>query len=169
MGDQRSKKKSRVFSFRPVSRGTLKDATASLIDDAQGVQRAAERCRVRATSLSNYSNPEEPTSYMPIDVVLQLESSTGAKHVTEYLVAAHGGVFVDLGQLDFNDPNFFKSAAEVMNQAGALCQTIAEGLKDNDFDDSERAAALLEINTLMRSCGGLRVLLNQGQTEQSDD
>ena len=166
MTSQPSRKRSRVFSFRPAPTGTIKDATAHLVDDAHGVRRGAELCRGSASSLSNYSNPEEHSSYMPVDVVLQLESSTGARHVTEYLVAAHGGVFVDLGTLNFDNPKFFKSTADVMSRAGALAKTVADGMEDGNLDSAECAAALAELDELMRSAGGLRVMLTEFQANK---
>ena len=49
--------KSRIHSFHPESYGDLKSAVRALLHASGGEARAAERCRVSKSTLSEYGNP----------------------------------------------------------------------------------------------------------------
>ena len=53
-----------------------------------------------------------------------------------------------------------------MSRAGALAKTVADGMEDGNLDSAECAAALAELDELMRSAGGLRVMLTEFQANK---
>ncbi|PHS79777.1 MAG: hypothetical protein COB59_00375 [Rhodospirillaceae bacterium] len=62
----------------------LKIATRELLNEFPNLQNAATHCRTNTTRLSQYQNFDSPT-FMPIDVVLSLETACGNSIVSRQL------------------------------------------------------------------------------------
>lgn len=101
-----------------------------LIEACGGLEEAARACRVRRSSLSNYENPNEPST-MPADVMVDLERHCGR---AIYSVA--------LAELQKRRPITgclkelaFDLAQESMDVVAVVREALADGrLSNNDLD-----------------------------------
>ncbi|MGB0682589.1 MAG: hypothetical protein ACPGOV_07775 [Magnetovibrionaceae bacterium] len=66
----------------------LKLATRKLLDGFGSLEKAAQRCRVKPTNLSQYQS-FETTAFMPVDVVMDLERAAGLPAISEELTRIH--------------------------------------------------------------------------------
>jgi hypothetical protein len=85
--------KSRDFSRlpnKPREPGSLKEATALLIQACGGLDRSANLVRVGRSTVARYSDPADDVSYIPADVIRALELNCAEPIVTRYLAAEQG-------------------------------------------------------------------------------
>lgn len=147
--------RSRILSFHRDSYGDLKTAVRALLHACGGEARAAERCRVSKSTLSEYGNPGHPDRHMPVDVALDLERACGAMPVTEHMARAHGAVLLKLAAGDGSAPwltyltKIGKEASDVFNRA-------SEFLVDSDIDEAEAPHLLRELDELLAASAAMR-------------
>lgn len=152
--------RSNVYSFRPKSYGSLKDAEAALIDANGGLERSADKCRVGKTQLSDYMNPYKEDIHMPVDITLQLERGGNLRAVTEHLAFEHNCVLVQLPNGD-DSPKWLQHIAEAAKENGEALAKIAEGMATEDYaiPNSEIPATLKEVDESLAAMAAIRVAL----------
>jgi hypothetical protein len=147
--------RSRILSFHRDSYGDVKAAVRALLHACGGEARAAERCRVSKSTLSEYGNPAHPDRHMPVDVVLDLERACGAAPVTEHMARAHAAVLLRLetgeGQASWlaHLTKLGKEASDVFNRA-------SEFLADSEIDEAEAPQLLRELDELLAAAAAMR-------------
>ncbi len=153
--------KSRIHSFHPESYGDAKSAVRSLLHASGGEARAAARCRVSKSTLSEYGNPAHPERHMPLDVVEALEAAAGEMPVTGHLAAAHDCLLLRLPDPDVATEwlahltSIGKEAGDVFNHAGAF---LAD---DGDIDAEEAPVLLRELDELLAAVAAMRTAVRQ--------
>jgi hypothetical protein len=133
----------------PPAKQALKRASANLVKAVGGVEAAAEFCRVGKSQLANAGSINEPSSFLPLDVVIDLEAITqgtpGWPQVSRFLAARTGHVLVRLPEQVSADalidgPALAKLAKECGEALGALGRAVANG---GSVDASEGRAMRL--------------------------
>ncbi|WP_404415474.1 hypothetical protein [Brevundimonas vesicularis] len=113
-----------------------------LIEAVGGLERASRLCRVNATVLSNYQNPNMPGVSMPADVMSDLQVAAGTALYSDAQAAE-----VDRPQTMVADPmhhacGLVKEAADVL---GAVQTSLSDGnVSAADFSNCDRELADLE-------------------------
>ena len=153
--------KSRIHSFHPESYGDVKSAVRALLHASGGEARAAERCRVSKSTLSEYGNPGHPERHMPVDVVEALEAAAAEMPVTGHLAAAHDCLLLQLpeggGETEWlaHLTNIGKEAGDVFSRAG---EYLAD---DGDIDAQEAPALMRELDELLTAVAAMRAAVRQ--------
>lgn len=113
-----------------------------LVENVGGLERASRLCRVNATILSNYQNPNMPTVNMPADVISDLQVAGGIAIYSEAQTAE-----VDQPQTVIADPmlhacGLIRDASDVL---AAVQASLADGtVSATDFSNCDRELADLE-------------------------
>lgn len=150
---------SRIRSYLPRIYGTLKEASATLIESSGGLNKAAERCRLKKSRLAECTDPAAHEAHLPVDVVLTLELSSGARPITEYLASSHGCVLIQLppaearGAWGQNIAAAAKESAEVFAKAAEFLSN------DGDICAKEAPELLREVDEALAAFGDLREAL----------
>jgi hypothetical protein len=134
----------------------LKAATKRLIEACGGVEGAAFDTRVGKSQLSDYASPFHEKSFVPADVIADLERFTGAPFVTRALAAITGHQLIKLPEAaPVTGPYTVRELAAVTRQTSQLVSGIAEALADDGqvsrgevsklklIEDHDRAIELL--------------------------
>lgn len=140
--------------------GSLKQATAQLIDANGGPQCAAEGCRVTAGMLFKYTDPndENRLRFMPVDIVRGLEQRCGDPVVTRFLAAEAGHVLIRLDLPD--DVAGLPSAlAEAAAEASDVYKVAAQCLEDGKVEPGEAAKLVEEIDEAIEAFAAMRTLV----------
>ena len=140
--------------------GSLKQATARLLDANGGPQGAAEGCRVTAGMLFKYTDPndENRLRFMPADIVRHLEQRCGEPIVTRFLAAEAGHVLVRLDlptDIAALPPALAKAAAE----ASDVYRVAARALMDGSVDARDAARLVAEIDEAITAFATMRALV----------
>ena len=140
--------------------GSLKQATAQLIDANGGPQGAAEGCRVTAGMLFKYTDPndENRLRFMPVDIVRGLERVCGDPVVTRFLAAEAGHVLI---RLDLPDDvaGLPKALAQAAAEASDVYKVAAQCLEDGNVEPGEAATLVAEIDQAMEAFAAMRTLV----------
>lgn len=139
----------------------LKSATADLIADAGGQDKAAERCRVSGTQLQRYASDtaQHSNCFMPLDVVLRLENKAKHPFVTEYLAKAAGAVLVTVPQVPAGAVDLLQLLAAQSKESSDLTAAICVALADGTINSAEARRAIDEIDQLVRVAMQMRAEL----------
>jgi len=141
--------------YKPREYGTLKEAVARLVGRAGGLELGAERVRVGRSQLARYTDPAEPGTHMPVDIVLSLEAIAGDPIVTTHLAAAAGHALLpvmvraDAGTLARDIARIGREMAELMSEYGA-------SQADGAIDATEARRMLREIDEGFAALGTMR-------------
>jgi hypothetical protein len=135
---------------RNIDYVTLKDSFHKLIDRCGGIESAASKTRVGATSLYNYANRNMADSFPPIDVVYDLECHARTANVTESMCGMHGLLPV---QLDCSDTEITvsQSIAELAKEHADVFAKTAEAMSDGQLTPAEAVVVLPEIAEAMHA------------------
>ncbi len=150
--------KSRMASRRY---GTVEEATAALIAACGGIDGAAASCRVGRSQLADYANPHEEKSFMPLDVVQQLEAACGQPIVTEYLAGRHDVVLVKLPTGPTSLRTWMQAEAGVLKEHAERAGKMADALADGRLDLNEAVEVLRETDESLRELAMLREMLRR--------
>ncbi|PCI51936.1 MAG: hypothetical protein COB49_00600 [Alphaproteobacteria bacterium] len=140
--------------LRKIDYQRLMAATRTLTGQCGGTEGAAEITRVNKVSMSNYGNINMPGHFAPVDVVADLEDFSQDMPVTRALATMQGCVLLQItpsegGVFGQHLADFGKEVADVFAKMG-------EGLADDgDIDPQEAAAALPEVEDVLRVVVGL--------------
>ena len=148
----------------PPSQQALKVAARSLVQSVGGGEAAAGFCRVSQQVLSTYGNVNIATAFMPIDVVVALESVTvglpGAPHVTHALATAQGFALVPLPEARPTGKSWIAHVCclskDVADIIGPLAAKAEGGITKKDIRDGNWLA---EADELIRAAVEFRAAL----------
>ena len=119
----------------PPYKRQLKAATRALLDASGGQDAAALSCRVGQQTLSNYAHLQMPDSFMPLDVVADLEhalnTAPDAPVVTRTLVRLHGGAYVQLPRATAMRATAERLVGLLSVEHGQLVEQVGRALADN--------------------------------------
>ncbi len=153
--------KSRIHSFHPESYGDVKSAVRALLHASGGEARAAERCRVSKSTLSEYGNPGHPDRHMPVDVVEALEAAAEEMPVTTHLAAAHDCLLLQLPDGDA-EPEWLAHLTSIGKEAGDVFNRAGEFLADDgDIDENEAPVLMRELDELLAAVAAMRTAVRQ--------
>lgn len=148
------------FPYKPRAAGSLKQATADLVDACGGLKPAAGAARVGRTALFRYTDDadEHADRYMPVDIVAALEARCGEPIVTEWLALEAGCVLM---RLPAGAPeSWVKTLSRLNDEHSDVIRSLCEALdNDGEIDAREAGAAIEEIDEDIRALGTLRAQL----------
>jgi len=149
--------------------GSLKEATAQLLDANGGPQAAAEGCRVTAGMLFKYTDPndENRLRFMPVDIVRSLERRCGNPIVTRFLAAEAGHAMIALDLPD-NITALPPAMAMAAAEASDVFRVAAEALGDNKLVKAEAAKLVAEIDRAVEAFSVMRALVAQHREDGED-
>lgn len=147
--------RSRILSFHRESYGDLKTAVRALLHACGGEARAAERCRVSKSTLSEYGNPGHAERHMPVDVALDLERACGAMPVTEHMARAHGAVLLKL-EAGEGEVSWLTHLTKIGKEASDVFNRASEFLADSEIDEEEAPHLLRELDELLAASAAMR-------------
>ena len=148
--------RSRILSFHRDSYGDLKAAVRALLHACGGEAKAAERCRVSKSTLSEYGNPGHRDRHMPVDVVLALEGACGKLPVTEHMARAHGAVLLKLEPAE-SSAQWLSHLTKIGKEASDVFNRATEYLADHQIDAEEAPHLLRELDELIAVTAAMRV------------
>lgn len=130
---------------------TLKAATRRLIRECGGTDATAQITRVSRASLGNYQNNGLLDTFMPIDVVADLETDIGQAVVTRTLAECNSGYFTPVrraaspGNLTSHLSSTGKEFADVFERAALLSGNgqMSEGHRQTLLREIEEAIGAL--------------------------
>jgi hypothetical protein len=131
--------KARIISASS-DKQALKRDTKALIRAAGGVEASASYCRTGKSAMGDYQN-RNVDSYMPIDVVADLEAVThdtaGWPIITRRLATMAGGAFVELPEADAMDIGWLSQIGQLAADHGKLSARLCEAAADNTVTPKE--------------------------------
>lgn len=130
----------------------LKAATRSLIKSCGGLEAAAMITRVGITSLSDYGSIEKMDYFMPVDVVIDLQSETRCAPMTEALAAISGGAFVPQARERAPCGGLMESTADIMTQTADAIKSVSASLRDGRLTLRERTHMVRQIQEIIHAC-----------------
>jgi hypothetical protein len=126
----------------------LKAASRDLIEACGGVTRAAQCTRIAASQLSRACSDHE-SQFLPVDVVADLEAECGQAIVTGALAALQH-LSVTSRPRSVRTSDHVRCIGEVSREFADFVQVQSSAAADGVVDRKESAAALKEIDDLMR-------------------
>ena len=160
--------KKNIFSYRPKKCGNIEEAVASLINEAGGVKPAASLCRVGATMLSHYANPNRKEQ-IPIDVVIELETGTRSQAVTHHLAAQHQAVVFQYPRMG-GHRNWLVHLAHTTEKFSTVAKLGAEYLTQGELNSDQRAEIKMSLEKLMEKLAILhQALSDEDERERIND
>ena len=115
----------------------LKRATSEMVKGVGGVEAGAGFCRVGKSQLADYGNVSRADSFVPVDVIADLEplarDRAGWPHVTQALCQRMGGVFVALPEVPVTSGRLLELMSALSAEFNDATGTICRGLADGDF------------------------------------
>lgn len=157
--------RSRILSFHRDSYGDLKATVRELLHACGGEARAAERCRVSKSTLSEYGNPAHPDRHIPVDVALALETACGVMPVTEHMARAHGAVLLKLAPAEAS-PHWLAHLTRIGKEASDVFNRAGEYLADADIDETEAPHLLRELDELLAVSAAMRAAVQARLRDQ---
>lgn len=153
----------------PAKQG-LKNAIGDLVAAVGGQEACVGFARYRRhQTYSDFGNAEKADSFMPADVILDLErvtrGKTGHPIVTGYLCKMAGGVFVKLPQASPDEMAFLEALSRLTGEFSELSTGLMTALRDRKVTGDEvREGGLLghcdELATMVMQ---IRALLERAE------
>jgi hypothetical protein len=143
---------------KPRQRGSLKGATAALVEHLGGQRATARVARLSQQRIYQYTDPDHdrPAS-MPVELVALLEKAAGCSPITEWLAAEAGCLLVPVIGPEGDDPVLLAAEmARVGQHTSMLFARYAEALADDgDIGPDEARAMLVPLETGMRAAAAM--------------
>lgn len=131
----------------------LKQATAAMVKGVGGVEAAAEFCRVGKTVIAANYSPNEPESFMALDVIADLEplarEREGWPHVTRALARSAGFALVPLPEGVTATADLHGLLAELGREFSDASTALLQALPDG-IDESEARQVFAECDQVIR-------------------
>jgi hypothetical protein len=144
----------------------LKFATAEMIKGCDGLENAAEHCRVGKSVLGDNQSINKPDSFIALDVVRDLERLSrdreGWPHVTLELCKSMGGTFVPLPEVPVSTAGVHMMLGDMSKEFGEATAAVCTGLADGVLSDSDIAKSVKELDDVIRVAASMRALLLSG-------
>lgn len=123
----------------------LKTACSNLIEYNGGCAAVADKTRVGASALYNYTNRNNATCFAPLDIIYELESAAGTYPVTHALCRAHGIIPITIKTSDDHSA-IAQSIAKIAKEQSDIFEKTALAMADGTLTPREAASILPEIN-----------------------
>lgn len=132
----------------------LKVATSEMNKGVGGLEAGAAFTRVGKSMLADYGSLNRPDSFVPIDVVLDLEplsrERTGWPHVTQALCRAMGGTFVAEPEVPATSADLLTLCGQLSAEFNDSVNAVCAGLADGNWCSKDGARLGLELDQLLR-------------------
>lgn len=140
----------------------LKAATSDMIKGVGGLEAAAGFCRVGKSQLADYGSPSRPDSFVPADVIADLEplarERAGWPHVTQALCRRMGGVFVALPEVPPSSGRLLELMSSLSGEFNDATGTVCRGLADGDFCAVDAGQLEHDLDDVIRVAVSMRAL-----------
>ncbi|MGQ9370570.1 hypothetical protein [Azospirillum sp. A39] len=139
--------------YKRRTHGTLKGATAALVEACGGIKRAAELARVGRSQMHRYTDDSDEHAgvAMPADVIAMLEGTCRTPCVTEYLAAQLGLLLFDPEPAPDGDDDVSKDIAAIAGHASRLFGDFAAAYSDHRLSRAEAARLLSSGDAMVRA------------------
>jgi Phage regulatory protein CII (CP76) len=114
----------------------LKAAARGLVKKAGGQESAAAITRAGHQTLSRYGLPDDP-SFMPVDVVADLEADVGAPEITRVLADLAGYLLVAKPPSGGRDPTWIARLSALAKESGEVISALGQALGDGAITPEE--------------------------------
>jgi len=114
----------------------LKAAARALVKKAGGQESAAMVTRASHQTLSRYGLPDDAT-FMPVDVVADLEADVGAPVITRVLADLAGCLLIAKPAGDGTDPVWIARLSRLAKESGEAIAAIGHALEDGAITPEE--------------------------------
>ncbi len=140
----------------------LKRATMETLRGVGGVEAAAAFCRPGKSQLSDYGNENRPDSFMPLDVIADLEplarDREGSPHILHLLCQMMGGVYVALPDTPVTTGRLLEMMSRLSAEFNDVTHAVCAGLADNDFCAADAMRLESQLDDVIRVAAGMRAL-----------
>lgn len=145
---------------KPRRPGSLKKATADLIDARGGFERAADLTGLSRSRLFGYTDDGEDNAgrYINVAAVRALEADADFPHVTAYLAAERGFALLPAG-LDAGDGVIAAQVARIAEDAARHFSGMAQALADGVVDAGEARREIENLDRVVSDVMTLRAHL----------
>jgi len=130
-----------------------------LITECRGLESAASACRIGKSQLARACDPNDPDrTYLPVDVVADLEAYCGSPIVSEWLAG--------LRTAPLAGADLVMESVDVVTSGGRLVEGVREALADGKLSARERAHLLTLFAKTVAELGQVASLLQSGSEPQ---
>jgi len=140
----------------------LKRATAEMTKGVGGVEAGADFCRVGKSQLADYGNVNKADSFVPLDVIADLEplarDRAGWPHVTQALCIRMGGTFVALPDVPATSGRLLEAMGDLSAEFNDATRTVCAGLADGDFCAVDAGQLIDDLDGVIRVAASMRAL-----------
>lgn len=140
----------------------LKRATGEMLKGVGGLEAAAGFTRVGRSTLGDYQLLSQVTSFVPLDVVADLEplarDREGWPHVTRALCAHMGGTFVPLPDVPSCTDAMGMLARQTQEHSDVVTALVA-GMADGKLCASDARKITKELDELIAAAAGMRACM----------
>ena len=140
----------------------LKRATSEMTKGVGGVEAGAEFCRVGKSQLADYGNANRADSFVPLDVIADLEplarDRAGWPHVTQALCRRMGGTFVALPDAPMSASGLLDAMSALSGEFTGATRAVCHGLADGNFCRADAGQLVDELDDLIRVAAQMRAL-----------
>lgn len=140
----------------------LKRATVETLKGVGGVDAAANFCRPGKSQLSDYGNENRPDSFMPLDVIADLEplarDREGSPHIVQLLCQMMGGVFVAVPDAPVTTGRLLELMSRLSGEFNDVTRVICNGLSDGNFCATDATQLEAQLDDVIRVSVGMRAL-----------
>lgn len=133
----------------------LKARTRRLVKLAGGVESCALISRVSKTQIGNYQNPELLDSFMPIDVVVEIESDVGKPIISEGLAELAGCTLSPVIRPVING-SLTTCLSRLGKEFGDVFERAAQFVGTSHMTASQRDNLLRDIEEAIGACVAIR-------------
>lgn len=152
-----------------VEYNAIKAATRKLVEMNGGQEPAADATRVSHQHVQRYASTSDP-SFMPADIIADLERVCGAPVLTERLARLQGYVLQRIPQAgNSTDGNWVEMLTAFVREGSDVEIGLAEASADGEVDEDEAAALIGEIHeaqkVLSRMESALTAIVMRGGAE----
>lgn len=145
-------------------RNLLKSATRRALNQVGTADAFSQETRVQAPALSKYAANHEHSSFIPIDVALDLDRAAGTPAILTEFAALQGYGLVASSGKSRAQP-CVSMIGPIIRTTGDVSAVTLDALADGKLTPNERNAIVSEIDEAMAA---LSVLRNAVTTELSD-
>ena len=129
--------------------------TRLLVQKCGGPSCASEITRVDAPRLSRYGAPHEDRTFIPLDVVADLEAFAGDPIVTRCLALMAGFTLTPI-RVQAGSDHILEAGGAVTSAMASISAGIMHRLSDGEFDEAERRATLADVDPAFELLARLR-------------
>lgn len=138
----------------------LRTAWKLLVAACGGVEATAAAVRVKKTLVSDYGNINIEGRFVPVDVVMDVESLAGRPLITQALARAQGCELVAVEAKSASTVAL--ELARIGRDIGDLFANAARLLNGDGMTDQERAAIVRDLQDARMACSAALQLIDDG-------